>query len=149
MGPDSVNELARREREATPFAWTESQISQSLSHDHLCFTLGVHDQVSGYCVLLPLGQVVEILNLVIFPEFQQQGYGRILVEKIKTLALQQGADNLWLEVRAGNQRARNLYQNAGFLQTDRRKHYYPRAQHDPPGDAEDAILMQCDLRKPC
>lgn len=149
IGPDSVNELARREREATRFAWTEPQISQSLSDGHLCFTLGVRDQVFGYCVLLPLGQVVDILNLVIFPEFQQQGYGRILLEKIKTIALQQGAESLWLEVREGNQHARDLYQNAGFFQTGRREHYYPRDQHDESGEAEDAILMQFDLTKSC
>lgn len=145
--PDSVDELARREREATPFAWTESQLSRSLSDGHLCFTLGVRGQAFGYCVLMPLGQVIEILNLVIFSEFQQRGYGRILVERIKTLALQQGAESLWLEVRAGNQHARDLYRNAGFFQTGLRKHYYPSDQHDQSGDTEDAILMQFDLMK--
>ncbi len=147
MTPDSIAELARREHTATPFAWSESQISESLSHGHLCFTLVAADQVVGYCVLLPLGQVMEILNLVIFPEFQNQGHGRVLIEKIKEFSQRQGAEKLWLEVRAGNQRARDLYQAAGFLQTGKRKRYYSRGQHGQSEEPEDAVLMQCDLKK--
>ena len=53
----------------------------------------------------------------------------------------QGVSRLLLEVRAGNAAAIGLYRKYGFIETGRRKNYYPL----PEGGYEDAILME----KPC
>jgi ribosomal-protein-alanine N-acetyltransferase len=44
---------------------------------------------------------------------------------------------LWLEVRAGNQRARALYRQRGYAEVGLRRGYYPAAQ----GLREDAVVM--------
>ena len=130
-----------------PRPWTPSKLRQSVASGHHCLTLGRSDLSIGYCVLLNLGEAVEILNFVVFLDHQKRGFARIMLEQIKALALQQGATKLWLEVRADNRRAIKVYRDAGFHQTGRRKHYYPL--HDAAGtDAVDALLMESVLSCP-
>ena len=50
-------------------------------------------------------------------------------------ALKKGITRLFLEVRASNTAAKNLYKSLGFLETGVRRGYY----HGP---AEDALLME-------
>ena len=63
---------------------------------------------------------------------------RELLEAVTAAARDGGTDVLFLEVRAGNERARNLYKSAGFRETGRRKAYYRRP-------VEDAVLMELRL----
>jgi ribosomal-protein-alanine N-acetyltransferase len=44
---------------------------------------------------------------------------------------------LWLEVRLGNERAREVYRRYGFAEVGKRRAYYPVQQ----GPREDAVLM--------
>ncbi|MGI9319078.1 MAG: GNAT family N-acetyltransferase [bacterium] len=144
IAPDSAEDLAQQEAAATPWPWSVSQIVRSLSGDHSVIAIRSGAQTLGYCVFLDLGEEVEILNLVIFSDFQRQGFGRLMLEKIKSLAREQGAFKLWLEMRAGNHRAREVYRSAGFVQTGRRERYYPTHA----GSREDAVLMECELSNP-
>ena len=127
-----------------PRPWTTSKLRQSVSGEHQCFKLGTTDLSIGYCVLLLLGEAVEILNFVVFLDYQKRGFARRMLEQIKALALRQGGTKLWLEVRAGNARAIEVYRAGGFHQTGRRDRYYP-AQGADGAHAEDALLMECVL----
>ena len=53
----------------------------------------------------------------------------------------QGAQWLWLEVRAGNDPARTLYTRYGFQQVGLRRGYYPAGGLQ----REDAVVMSLDL----
>lgn len=139
-----VTQLADYEATSTPWPWGESRVHQSLSSGHHCYVL-VEDKAIGYCVLLPLGEELEILNLVVFSEFQGRGYGRVLLDKIKAVARDLGASKLWLEVRADNLRARNVYLSAGFAETGIRKKYYLDLNGSHTKSTQDAVLMQCGL----
>jgi ribosomal-protein-alanine N-acetyltransferase len=52
-------------------------------------------------------------------------------------------ESIFLEVRYGNQPAKNLYQKFGFEQVGLRKDYYPLIS----GGREDAIIMKKTLIK--
>lgn len=142
--PEVVTQLANYEATSTPWPWGESRILQSLSSGHHCYVL-VEDKAIGYCVLLPLGEELEILNLVIFSVFQGRGYGRVLLDKIKEVAKDLGASKLWLEVRADNLRARDVYLSAGFAETGIRQNYYLDLNGSHTKSTQDAVLMQCEL----
>ena len=51
---------------------------------------------------------------------------------------------VWLEVRASNTRAQQLYQQVGFKRVGERKNYYPLK----PGQREDAVVMSLLVRAP-
>jgi ribosomal-protein-alanine N-acetyltransferase len=55
---------------------------------------------------------------------------------VLVISQQQKASTIFLEVRASNQRAIQLYQMAGFNEIGLRKNYYPTAQ-----GKEHAVIM--------
>jgi ribosomal-protein-alanine N-acetyltransferase len=62
----------------------------------------------------------------------------MLVQTVLAWARDQGAKEIWLEMRESNMRAIGLYQRCGFTTAGRRPGYYV----DP---TEDALLMRCRI----
>jgi ribosomal-protein-alanine N-acetyltransferase len=81
---------------------------------------------------------MDILNLAVSPEWRGRGLGRLLLSSLLDHAAGNGVQSVFLEVREGNEKARKLYENAGFAETQRRRGFY----QEPP---EDAILMRLSL----
>lgn len=82
-----------------------------------------------------------ILNLAVEPGFQNRGIGELLLHHVIEDARQQGAAQLFLEVRASNLAAQRLYDRAGFNALGRRRNYYPTAS-----GREDAMVYGLQLR---
>jgi ribosomal-protein-alanine N-acetyltransferase len=79
------------------------------------------------------------LELVLVPAHaRRRGIGGMLVQTVLTWARDQGATEIWLEMRESNMRALGLYQRCGFTTAGRRTGYYV----DP---TEDALLMRCRI----
>ena len=64
-----------------------------------------------------------------------------LLDALALWARGRGAQWLWLEVRASNLRAQQVYEAHGFRRVGERKRYYP-AGH---GQREDAVVMSLPL----
>ena len=73
----------------------------------------------------------EILNLAVAPEFRRRGAARSLFEVLR----KQFSGDVYLELRASNEPARNLYKSFGFQDVGSRPRYYA----NPP---ETAIVMK-------
>jgi ribosomal-protein-alanine N-acetyltransferase len=95
----------------------------------------------GYFVAMKGVDEVHLLNITVAPEYQGQGWSRILLEALTIWARGQGAQWLWLEVRVSNLRALRVYEAHGYRRVGQRKDYYP-ALH---GKREDAIVMSLPL----
>jgi ribosomal-protein-alanine N-acetyltransferase len=79
------------------------------------------------------------LELVLVPAHaRRRGIGGKLVQTVLAWARDQGAKEIWLEMRESNVRALGLYQRCGFTTASRRPGYYV----DP---TEDALLMRCRI----
>ena len=76
---------------------------------------------------------MELDNIKVLEEYQNQGIGTKLMAHLISVAIEYRVDNITLEVRISNERARNLYKKFGFREVALRKYYY--------GD-EDGILME-------
>jgi ribosomal-protein-alanine N-acetyltransferase len=84
---------------------------------------------------------VHLLNITVAPAWQGQGWGRVLLDALAVWARGQGAQWLWLEVRASNARAQRIYEHHGYRRVGERKGYYPAGF----GRREDAIVMSLKL----
>ena len=84
----------------------------------------------------------EIIAFCVTPDHRRQGLGRHLLRRLMRELNEQGTDRLYLEVRASNFSARELYRHAGFAETGRRKGYYLGAEDAGP---EDAVVMGREL----
>ncbi|KNG94354.1 GNAT family N-acetyltransferase [Pseudaestuariivita atlantica] len=88
-----------------------------------------------------LGRVIadeaEVLMLATHPDHRRQGLARAVLAAFEAGAAAQGAERVFLDVRADNRAALGLYATAGYAETGRRARYYRMAD----GARVDAILL--------
>ena len=95
-------------------------------------------QVVGFAVFHRVVDEAELRNIAVEPAHQRKGLARaLLAEGIRVLG-KAGVRRVFLEVRASNDAALELYAAAGFRLISTRRNYY----QDP---AEDAQVMARDL----
>ena len=99
------------------------------------------EQILGYFVAMLGVDEAHLLNLTVAPAFQRQGWAHVLLDALALWARGQGAQWLWLEVRASNLRARHIYEANGFRRVGERKRYYPAIGTE----REDAVVMSRPL----
>ena len=91
--------------------------------------------IAAYIVPWLLVDELHIANIAVAPQYRRLGLGRRMLSHVLMRAAVDGAIRATLELRASNDAAKALYEEMGFRQVGRRKHYY--------GDnGEDALLMQ-------
>ena len=98
---------------------------------------GAHGELLGYFVAMAGVDEMHLLNITVASEVQGRGHARTLIDALLVLCHAQRVHALWLEVRAGNERARAIYVHLGFAQVGVRKGYYPA----PFARREDAVVM--------
>jgi len=96
-----------------------------------------HRTLIGYFVAMKGVDEVHLLNITVAPEFQGQGWAKLMLDALAVWARSQAALSLWLEVRVGNVRAQRVYEAHGFRLVGQRKQYYPAYN----GQREDALVM--------
>lgn len=129
------------EQQAYSHPWTRGNFTDAMASGYQSLLLMGGDQILGYFVAMPGVDEAHLLNLTVAPAFQRQGWARVLLDALALWARGQGAQWLWLEVRVGNLRARQIYEAHGFQRVGERKRYYPAAD----GEREDAVVMSRPL----
>lgn len=97
--------------------WSRAQHLQALADSDLAHSIvQAHSRV-GYVILAGLrnpNRSIELRRIVVTEK--DRGYGKAAVKMIKDLAFKtHRAHRLWLDVKVQNERARGLYEAAGFL----------------------------------
>ena len=138
---DQLEHVLAIETQAYEFPWSRGNFTDSLSSGYAVHLLCAGEQVLGYYVAMRGVDEAHLLNLTVAPQFQRQGWARILLDALVLWARSQAAQWLWLEVRVGNLRAMRVYERHGFRRVGQRKAYYPAGF----GKREDAIVMSMRL----
>ncbi len=98
----------------------------------------LQDHIVGYGLVSVAAEEGHILSLCIEMARQNQGLGTRMLQHLLKDAKQQGAQSVFLEVRASNERAFQLYQRLGFAVIGHRKGYYEL----PNGGREDGAVLE-------
>ena len=133
--------VLRVEQEAYAHPWLRNNFQDSLNAGYEAQLLLAGETLLGYFVAMKGVDEVHLLNIAVAPAHQREGWARVMLDALSLWARGQGADWLWLEVRAGNLRAIQVYEAHGYRRMGVRKSYYP----DGPGRREDAIVMSLRL----
>jgi ribosomal-protein-alanine N-acetyltransferase len=138
----SVSDLGRVlavEVQAYSFPWSRGNFSDSLSAGYTAELLERPQDgaLLGYYLAMAGVDELHLLNLTVAPAHQGQGLAHRLMDRLETRARELGMASLWLEVRAGNARARALYRRRGYAEVGLRRGYYPAAG----SRREDAVVM--------
>jgi ribosomal-protein-alanine N-acetyltransferase len=135
--PD-LTEVIAVERQAYPVPWTHGNFVDSLAAGYPAEVLrGSRAELLGYWVAMPGVDELHLLNITVTPAWQGRGLAVAMLDRLVDECRRRGLTQLWLEVRLGNERAREVYRRYGFAEVGKRRAYYPVQQ----GPREDAVLM--------
>ena len=135
MTEGDLPRIAELEKRCFTESWSYGILEAGLHSPYdVYFVLEQGGQILGYANLRILAGEGEIQRIAVLPEFRRLGAGRKLMDAMVGHARENQVYAITLEVRAGNQAARNLYESYGFTGEAVRKGYY----RNPP---EDALIM--------
>lgn len=115
--------------------WPESVMRGYLKRANCVWVLEEGQQIVAYAVNTLIAGEGELLMIAVAPAEQGKGYGRKLMQQLEAYLEEKNAEQWFLDVRASNFKAINLYESLGFNQAGRRPNYYPTER-----GSEDALL---------
>lgn len=127
----------------TDDAWSEDTYRAELGDQGRTrhYVLAEEDGVvAGWAGLASAGGQGDVLTIGVHPDMQGRGLGARLLTALLDEAVARGCGEVFLDVRADNDRARRLYERFGFTPVGVRKRYY-----QPSG--VDAIVMMRESRR--
>ncbi len=121
-----------------PHPWTIGNFEDCLRNRRLfsCWVFEFDEKFAGHVMLSTGAGEAHILNICVYPDYQNQGWGRKLLAEAELIAKQHQAENCILEVRKSNKVGIHLYHSEGYNEIGLRKDYYPAKK-----GREDAIVM--------
>jgi ribosomal-protein-alanine N-acetyltransferase len=122
------------------YPWTQKTMEGCLAGRYFNGAIYSDERLAGFYVGERAGPDNTLMNICVAPEFQGNGFAKVLLQDFVMRSEGMSAENLFLEVRASNKVAIGLYEQAGFIESGVRKNYYP--SH---AGKEDAILMALGL----
>ena len=116
-------------------SWSRETFEKSLASEACRFLVTEEDgRILGYAGIYLAPEEAELFSIACDPEEQRRGVASGLMDEIFLILKKEGAKKLYLEVRASNEAAKELYRKYGFCELGVRKEYYQNP-------TEDAILM--------
>jgi ribosomal protein S18 acetylase RimI-like enzyme len=85
-----------------------------------------------------VADVADIHTITVVEKYRRKGVGRELLKRLIDWARVKKADAIMLEMRLGNDAARPLYEQNGFVEVSKRENYY--------GPGLTAVVMRKELK---
>jgi [ribosomal protein S18]-alanine N-acetyltransferase len=140
-----IADLIRIGIETNLSPWTATDYLNELqTSNSIMLALEEASQTVGFVV----GRIVpgqdseeaEIYNIAVAQERQRKGLGQLLFDEFMSRAAKHDVANVWLEVRASNEKAIRFYTKNGFEPVQNRPNFYENPR-------EHAILMRLSLKE--
>ena len=138
MQREDLEAVMAIEEQSYTHPWTRGNFTDGLATGFQVQLLSWGAQLLGYSVTMMGYEEAHLLNITVHPEARNKGLASILLNVLALWARQQGAQAVWLEVRASHLATQRLYQRHGFEFVATRKAYYPLDV----AHREDAIIMK-------
>lgn len=136
----AIADLMAIETACHDFPWSQKTMQTCLAGRYFNGALYADSVLVGFYIGERAGPDNTLMDICIAPDFQGQGFAKVLLQDFIDRSDNMAAENLFLEVRASNAAAIGLYTKAGFAEVGIRKNYYPSRN-----GKEDAILMALTL----
>ena len=142
MQMEDLDEVLVIEKRVYSHPWTHGNFVDSIRSGYQCWVLRDAGSVLlGYFFMMAVVDEGHLLNISVHGDMHRRGIGKMLLDKVCTVARQLQMQSILLEVRPSNTRAIAIYLRYGFTEIGRRRDYYPAA-----GDQrEEAIVMGLPL----
>lgn len=138
--PSDLDAIMALERLSfAPDDWSSESMTREIESEHTRYLVAfADDQLAGYAgVLAPSGSTdADIQTIAVAPDHRRAGLGRELMRRLIAHAASARAKAVFLEVRADNPGAQQLYRSLGFGELGARPRYYR--------GGIDAVVMKLD-----
>ncbi len=130
------------EKESFPDPWSEQNFTYEIVENQFSqpYVVTNNGHVIGYSVHWCFDIEAHLANFAVDESFRRQNVGSYLLGFLISDILRKNIHSIYLEIRASNEAARNLYKKHGFREDGVRKHYYLK-------EKDDAILMSLSLKE--
>ena len=130
--PGDVDAVVAIETEAFTTPWQADTFASLIDRDGVELIVMVDESglVIGYAVLWCILDQGELANLALSPVRRGAGLGSHLLRHVVGVAAARGVQKLFLEVRASNAPAIDLYTRFGFEDVGLRRAYYDHPRED-------------------
>ena len=135
--------VIKNERRGYSHPWTEGTFQDCIDAGHECWLFVFEGKNIGHGIMSIAAGECHLLNVCIHPDYQGNGFGRILVEHMLQRARSRRAARIFLEVRPSNVVAYKLYEDLGFNEIGVRRDYYPAFV-----GREDALVLAMEFIEP-
>jgi ribosomal-protein-alanine N-acetyltransferase len=119
--------------------WTKEMFYSEFFDNRLSFSFVAKEgeEVLGYLFAWEVSGEFHLMNIAVDPQWQRQGIGEALMQKMCDTGKARSIGQILLEVRVSNLSAISLYKKLKFSKVGRRKNYY----HSP---KEDGLILRYD-----
>ena len=133
--PKYIDQIYEIEVASFSVPWSINSLRDDLeNHMAKYFVLTEGEEVLAYLGIRTVLDEIHIMNIAVKPEHRGKGYSTLLMNELDKFAVDGKFYSISLEVREGNEKARNLYNKCGFETCGVRKDYYEKPK-------ENAVLM--------
>ena len=131
MNESHVAQVAELEKRCFSVPWSENSIRYELTNPlSLWFVAVDGEKLLGYIGSQTVMDEADMMNVAVDPAARRRGIALRLVQALVQALAAKQVRALTLEVRAGNEPAKALYEQLGFLQVGRRPNYYRNPKED-------------------
>jgi ribosomal-protein-alanine acetyltransferase len=122
-----------------PSPWSIDNFKSSFEVGHHGLVCKEDNKMLGFLIFSPIKPEAHLLSIAVIETQQYKGIGSLLLKSMISQCKAMGINQVFLEVRASNEKAIGFYQKHGFKNDAIRENYYS-------GDIpEDALLMSLGL----
>ena len=122
-----------------PSPWSIDNFKSSFEVGHHGLVCKEDNKMLGFLIFSPIKPEAHLLSIAVIETQQYKGIGSLLLKSMLSQCKAMGINQVFLEVRASNEKAIGFYQKYGFKKVAIRENYYS-------GDIpEDALLMSLGL----
>ena len=122
-----------------PSPWSIDNFKSSFEVGHHGLVCTEDNKMLGFLIFSPIKPEAHLLSIAVIETQQYKGIGSLLLKSMVSQCKAMGINQVFLEVRASNEKAIGFYQKYGFKKDAIRENYYS-------GDIpEDALLMSLGL----
>lgn len=143
MSLKDLDEVLKIENECFEDPWSRKYFIDELNNGELCklFVERENNEIISYGSIWLMFENADIVNIAVKPEYQRQGYGQRMLDRLIEEAKNNNCEFVHLEVRCCNDSALNLYRKNGFQIVRTREKYYSN------GDDAYDMIRNVELNK--
>ena len=122
-------------------AWSSAQFKEEFAKapkDAYYLAAEADGELIAYAGIFYVADVADVHTITVVEKYRRKGVGRELLKRLIDWARVKKAEAIMLEMRLGNDSARPLYEQYGFVEVSKRENYY--------GPGLTAVVMRKELK---